>query len=98
MFDFYALLVLAEEWEPGLSETAINSLHQAGLSRLRLGTDNWTAAFMNPQVVKLAKGAGYLVASYDSYDTGIPQGLNDSWLTAQLPSEITEKCHIIYRG
>ena len=88
-------LVPPEQWGPGLSETVINSLHQAGLSRLWLGTDNWTAAFMHPQAVKLAKRAGYLVASYDSYDTGIPQGLNDSWLTAQLPGEITEKCAIV---
>lgn len=84
-----------EQWGPGLSNTVIKSLHQAGLSRLWLGTDNWTAAFLHPQAIALAKEEGYLVASYDSYDTGIPPGLNDSWLTAQLPAELTEKCAIV---
>ncbi|MGX5024773.1 glycoside hydrolase [Enterobacter sp. UPMP2060] len=52
-------------------------------------------SFPAPQAVKLAKETGYLIASYDSYDTGIPRGLNDSWLTAQLPVELTEKCAIV---
>lgn len=84
-----------EQWGPGLSETVVKTLHQAGLSHLWLGSDNWTAAFLHTQAVKLAKETGYLVASYDSYDTGIPRGLNDSWLTAQLPAELTEKCAIV---
>jgi len=88
-------LVPSEQWGPGLSETVIKSLHQAGLARLWLGTDNWTAAFLHPQAVTRAKEAGYLIASYDSYDTGIPQGLNDSWLTAQLPGKLTKKCAIV---
>lgn len=90
-----SFLTPSEQWGPGLSETVIKSLHQAGLSRLWLGTDNWTAAFLHPQAVTRAKEAGYLIASYDSYDTGIPQGLNDSWLTAQLPGELTKKCAIV---
>ena len=88
-------LAPSSQWGPGLSEMMIKSLSQAGLSRLWLGTDNWTAAFLHPQAVKEAKDAGYLIANYDSYDTGIPRGLNDSWLTAQLPVELTEKCAIM---
>lgn len=84
-----------EQWGPGLSDPVITSLHHAGLTRLWLGTDNWTVDFLHPQAVRRAKDAGYLVGSYDSYDTGIPPGVNDSWLTAQLPGKLTEKCAIV---
>lgn len=73
----------------------IDALRQAGLPRLWLGTDNWTAAFLHPQAVTAAKAAGYLIASYDSYDTAIPRGVNDSWLTAQLPTVLRETCAIV---
>lgn len=84
-----------EQWGPGLSDPVITSLQHAGLERLWLGTDNWTVDFLHPQAVKRAKESGYLVGSYDSYDTGIPPGVNDSWLTAQLPGELTKKCAIV---
>lgn len=83
------------QWGPGLSAPVITSLQHAGLKRLWLGTDNWTVDFLHPQAVKQAKDSGYLIGSYDSYDTGIPPGVNDSWLTAQLPREVTEKCAIV---
>ena len=73
----------------------IDALRRAGLPRLWLGTDNWTAAFLHPQAVTAAKAAGYLIASYDSYDTAIPRGVNDSWLTAQLPTALRETCAIV---
>jgi len=88
-------LLPSEEWGSGLSETVINALSQAGLRRLWLGTDNWMAPFLHPHAVKLAEKYGYLVASYDSYDTGLPPGINDSWLTAQLPNQVTQKCAIV---
>lgn len=84
-----------DQWGQGLSVPVIDALHQAGLSRLWLGTDNWTADFLHPQAVTRAKKAGYLIASYDSYDTAIPPGINDSWLTAQIPGELREKCAIV---
>lgn len=88
-------LALPESWGQGLSKPLIESLSQAGLPRLWLGTDNWTAEFLHPQAVASAKESGYLIASYDSYDTAIPRGINDSWLTAQLPSELRGKCAIV---
>jgi len=88
-------LAPSDQWGPGLSDPVITSLHNAGLTRLWLGTDNWTADFLHPQAVKRAKDAGYLIGSYDSYDTGIPPGVNDSWLTAQLPRTLTERCAIV---
>lgn len=78
-----------------MAKPLIEALHQAGLPRLWLGTDNWTAEFLHPHAVESAKTLGYLIASYDSYDTAIPRGVNDSWLTAQLPAALREDCAIV---
>lgn len=83
-----------DRWGQGLASSMITNLQAAGLSKLWLGLDNWMPAFYQPQVVKQAKSAGYLVATYDSYNTAIPTGLNNGWLTAQLPSEIRTGCAI----
>lgn len=90
-----AYLAPADSWGQGLAKPLIDTLHQAGLPRLWLGTDNWTAEFLHPQAVESAKKSGYLIASYDSYDTAIPRGVNDSWLTAQLPASLREECAIV---
>ncbi len=88
-------LAPADSWGQGLAKPLVEALHQAGLPRLWLGTDNWTAEFLHPQAVESAKKSGYLIASYDSYDTAIPRGVNDSWLTAQLPTTLREECAIV---
>jgi hypothetical protein len=59
-----------------------------------LGFDNWMPAFYQPNAVELAKQSGYLIGTYDSYNTAIPAQLNDSWLTAQLPDPIRKTCAI----
>ncbi|HED2334634.1 TPA: glycoside hydrolase [Serratia liquefaciens] len=88
-------LTAPESWGQGLASPLVESLQQADLPRLWLGTDNWTAEFLHPHAVESAKKAGYLIASYDSYDTAIPRGVNDSWLTAQLPTSLREQCAIV---
>ncbi|MDT3249819.1 glycoside hydrolase [Serratia sp. root2] len=90
-----AYLTPADNWGQGLAKPLIEALHQAGLPRLWLSTDNWTAEFLHPQAVESAREFGYLIASYDSYDTAIPRGVNDSWLTAQLPTALREDCAIV---
>ncbi|WP_104400616.1 glycoside hydrolase [Vibrio penaeicida] len=87
-------LIDAERWGQALSKDMVNNLVSAGLNRLWLGLDNWMPAFYQPQVVEQAKHAGYLVGTYDSYNTAIEKEVNDSWLTAQLPSAMREKCAI----
>ncbi|WP_240155534.1 glycoside hydrolase [Candidatus Pantoea multigeneris] len=82
-------------WGQSLSLPLLESLQLAGLPRLWLGTDNWTAALLNPAAIGQAKNAGWLVASYDSYDTAIPRGINNNWLTAQIPTNLGEKCAIV---
>lgn len=87
-------LIDAELWGQGLSKGMINNLIAAGLSKLWIGLNKWTSAFYQPQVVDQAKQAGYLIGTYDSYNTAIAKGINDSWLTAQLPNAMREQCAI----
>ncbi|MGF1752750.1 glycoside hydrolase [Vibrio makurazakiensis] len=89
-----AYLINADSWGQALSKDMINNLVTAGLSKLWLGLDNWMPAFYQPQVVDQAKQAGYLIGTYDSYNTAIAKGINDSWLTAQLPDTMREQCAI----
>ncbi|MBL4278781.1 glycoside hydrolase [Vibrio fluvialis] len=83
-----------ERWGQALTSEMVNILQSAGLTQLWLGFDNWMPAFFQPDAVEQAKKVGYLVATYDSYNTAIPLGVNDSWLTAQLPGEMREQCAI----
>jgi hypothetical protein len=92
---FGELLVPQDRWGQGLSLPVIEALQQAGLRKLWLGTPQWTAALQQDQAIAAAKRVGYLVGSYDSYDTAIPPGSNDSWLTAQIPPELGKRCAII---
>nr|WP_239928817.1 glycoside hydrolase [Photobacterium sanguinicancri] len=87
-------LISSGKWGQALSEDMITALKQSGINKLWLGLDNWMPAFYQPEVVDKAKQAGYLVATYDSYNTAIPLGLNDGWLTAQLPNAIRKQCAI----
>lgn len=83
-----------ETWGQALSSGMVDNLNKAGLNKLWLGFDNWMPAFYQPNAVELAKQSGYLVGTYDSYNTAIPAQLNDTWLTAQLPDPIRETCAI----
>ncbi|KLV00555.1 glycosyl hydrolase [Photobacterium aphoticum] len=81
-------------WGQALSSDMLTTFTQAKLQKLWLGFDNWMPAFFQPNVVHQAKQAGYLVATYDSYNTAITPGTNDSWLTANLPAEMHSECTI----
>ncbi|CAH6939332.1 Glycosyl hydrolase [Vibrio chagasii] len=83
-----------DTWGQALSSDMVDNLNNAGLNKLWLGFDNWMPAFYQPNAVELAKQSGYLVGTYDSYNTAIPAQLNDSWLTAQLPDPIRKTCAI----
>lgn len=88
-------LLPAEYWGQGLSQDMIQALQDAGIEKLWLGASKWMTAFYQPDVVNAAKDQGYLVATYDSYNTGIPEGVNDSWLSAHLPDNVRERCAIV---
>ena len=84
----------SDTWGQALSSDMVTNLNKAGLNKLWLGFDNWMPAFYQPNAVGLAKQSGYLVGTYDSYNTAIPAKLNDNWLTAQLPKPMRESCAI----
>ncbi|OAN18054.1 glycosyl hydrolase [Photobacterium jeanii] len=87
-------LITPNKWGQALSTDMLASFKKAGLNKLWLGFDNWMPAFYNPEVIDAAKNANYLVATYDSYNTAIPAGTNDGWLTAQLPTPMRQQCAI----
>ncbi|PMM02516.1 glycosyl hydrolase [Vibrio kanaloae] len=84
----------SDTWGQALSSDMVANLNKAGLNKLWLGFDNWMPAFYQPNAVALAKQSGYLVGTYDSYNTAIPAKLNDNWLTAQLPEPMRQSCAI----
>ena len=85
----------SDSWGQGLSANMLTAMQEAGLEKLWLGVSKWTSAFYQPDVVTRAREQGYLIATYDSYNTGIPQGVNDTWLSAHLPDNIRNSCAII---
>ncbi|MGF1871100.1 glycoside hydrolase [Photobacterium indicum] len=87
-------LISPDRWGQAISKDMITNLQKAGLKKLWLGLDNWIPAFYQPEIVEQAKKAGYLVGVYDSYNTAIAPGVNDAWLTAQLPQAMREECAI----
>lgn len=88
-------LISADSWGQGLSTDMLSAMHDAGLDKLWLGVGKWMSAFYQPDVVDQAKEKGYLIATYDSYNTGIPEGVNDTWVTAHLPDDIRKNCAIV---
>ncbi|MFS1922007.1 glycoside hydrolase [Vibrio lentus] len=84
----------SDTWGQALSSGMVANLNKAGLNKLWLGFDNWMPAFYQPNAVAMAKQSGYLVGTYDSYNTAIPAKLNDNWLTAQLPEPMRQSCAI----
>ncbi|MFA0283242.1 glycoside hydrolase [Vibrio sp. 10N.222.55.F12] len=88
----------SETWGQALSSDMVANLNKAGLNKLWLGFDNWMPEFYQTNAVGLAKQSGYLVGTYDSYNTAIPAKLNDNWLTAQLPEPMRQSCAIELAG
>ncbi|UTM60331.1 glycoside hydrolase [Photobacterium sp. CCB-ST2H9] len=87
-------LIAPSLWGQSLSQPVLQTFQAAGLNRLWIGLDNWLPAFFQPEVVDQAKQSGYLVATYDSYNTAIHVTDNESWLTAHLPESVRKACAI----
>ncbi|PSV95100.1 glycoside hydrolase [Photobacterium angustum] len=83
-----------DKWGQAISSDIVNNFLKAGLTRLWLGFDNWMPAFYQPKAIEKAKKAGYLIGTYDSYNTAIPLSSNEGWLTAQIPNQIRKECAI----
>lgn len=91
-------LVPPKNWGQGLSVPVIQQLRNAKLKNLWLGVNAWTAAFYHPEAVQLAKDYGYLIGPYDSYNTAIPVGVDETWLSAHLPDDMRKNCAVVLAG
>ncbi|WP_368671552.1 glycoside hydrolase [Chromobacterium sp. ASV23] len=89
-----ALQADASRWGGGLSRKTVDALQSAGLKRLWLGVDNWEGGLWQPQAVKAGVAAGYLMSSYDSYETALQPGKHEDWITAQQGEAVYRQCGI----
>ena len=88
-------LINPHRWGQAISEGMIQNLKKAGINKLWMGLDNWMPAFFQREVIEQAKEAGFLVGTYDSYNTAIVPSTNDVWLTAHLPETMRNNCAIV---
>jgi hypothetical protein len=78
------------QWGEGISPQMIRELAAAGLDRLWLGAPGWEGFVRQPETVKLARGQGYLIGTYDSYHSihSSQARADETWPTAQFDTEI----------
>jgi len=84
-------------WGDGVSVKMMEQLSAAGLDRLWLGLDSWQGGFRQPQAIRKGKDLGYLVATYDSYDSIHHPQEPDTWETAQFDLRLYETGGVIGR-
>jgi len=88
--EFPGMMADPESWGGGLSTGLVDELKGAGIDAAWIGTSDWLEALWHPEAVEAAKGAGYLVGTYDSYASAHPEDLVDTWQTAQQGQAIFE--------
>jgi hypothetical protein len=84
-----------QRWGGSLSLNTMERLKRAGLTRLWLGTDSWEGGLWHPAAVRAGVAQGYLVGSYDSYETALPTGKQPNWNTAQMGNAIYKNCGVM---
>ena len=77
-----------ENWGDGISPKMIENLAGAGFDRLWLGAEGWAGFVKRPETVTAARKAGYLIATYDSYQSIHRPGEPDTWPTAQFDAAL----------
>ncbi|MEW9500315.1 glycoside hydrolase [Jeotgalibacillus marinus] len=70
-----------EDWGKETSTEVLKDMKKEGIDRAWVGLPNWVNGLMQPDMVKYAEDAGYLVAPYDSYHS-IHETPDISWNTA----------------
>ncbi|GGY15317.1 glycoside hydrolase [Paludibacterium paludis] len=78
-----------------LSVRNVNALEEAGLRRLWLGAESWEGGLWHPEAVAAGIRAGFLMSTYDSYETALKPGIRQDWLSAQLGERAYRDCGII---
>ncbi|WP_179381777.1 glycoside hydrolase [Jannaschia marina] len=86
--EFGDSLAPPETWGGGLSTGIVTRLAEAGIRHAWLGAENWLDAIWHPEAVALAKEAGYLVGTYDSYASAHAEATEGTWQTAQMGDAI----------
>ncbi len=90
-----------DEWGDGISIKMLDVLQNAGLDRMVLCLGDLSTAESKPQVAARADELGYLFGPYDAYHSihppvGHPDyNENNTWETAQFPSELFETGPIV---
>ena len=70
-----------ETWAADRNINLIKDIHSSGITRAWLGLDDWTQAYISPQMLEYAESIGFLTAPYDSYHS-IHEPLKEKWNTA----------------
>lgn len=82
-------------WGSGHSRRTYAALEAAGLERLWIGLDGWEGGLWLPEATRAGVDAGYLIGTYDSYETANAPGVRPDWSTAQLGAEAHASCGVI---
>jgi hypothetical protein len=94
---FAGEFVSSDQWGDGVSVKMMEALAAAGLDRLWLGLDSWQGGFRHPQAIRKAKALGYLIATYDSYESIHAPDELDTWETAQFDRHLYETGAVVRR-
>lgn len=71
------------EWADSATTDIIKYMHDSGIEKAWIGLNDWTQAYMKPEMVNDAVKDGYLMATYDSY-TSIQDPGSAAWDTADF--------------
>ena len=80
----------SDRWGNGVSVKMVEAFAENGLDRLWLGLVSWQGGFRHPQAIEKAEELGYLIGTYDSYDSIHRPDEPDTWETAQFGPELYE--------
>jgi hypothetical protein len=94
---FAGQVIPSKLWGDGVSVKMMDKLAAAGLDRLWLGLDSWQGGFRHPQAIRMAEELGYLVATYDSYESIHSPDEPDTWETAQFDAALYETGAVVGR-
>lgn len=70
-----------EQWTDAQTTDLIEEIKNSGIDKVWIGLNDWTQAFVKPEMVEKAKEEGYLIAPYDSYHSIHKPG-EEQWNTA----------------
>lgn len=70
-----------DTWSADRNINLIKDIHSSGIDRAWLGMDDWTQAYISPEMTAYAVDNGFLTAPYDSYHS-IHEPQKEKWNTA----------------